>query len=508
MTVFWEPRIGRYFDQIVLSGISPLRFVIGKATSQNLFLGLVAFLLLPYLVLSLMLGGVNLSFFTAGLFLVWLYCMTLALVTLSVSLYLNELLAAILVITVSAIVSVLGTVPMPAQPFVMTPFPAIVHPLHASIHISDNFPNTTFFSVFASCAGFMAAMSCLSLVAIYLGPLYGIIRENSTFGEVVRSGDNKRKRWFRIRMHIQRSSEIAFFYENRSRSFLRHEGLFRWGIGFGGLLLLIAAAHFALFSITFKYLMSSNPWWVLSFHSLYLTIHAIGLTIGVILFSHAKNTTYLQLQFVSGRMVEVSKLDTRAFLLWALISTLASIAAPFQLEQYINGPGGTSIFPNRVDVYGTLRQVDFVRVALEGSLVISVVGLVVYALQRLACLLTWMRSVSFAAVAALYLVFICELPILSGTLFLEIPELRCIPILAAWAPILASVSPFMVLNALLMGEMGSPFLSEISMVPFYIVHSLILILTILGIRRCGRNLRQMYLAMPVPEASNNLVTLQ
>ena len=228
----------------------------------------------------------------------------------------------------------------------------------------------------------------------------------------------------------------------------------------------------------------------------------------VILFSHAKNTTYHQLQFVRGRMVEVSKLDTSAFLLWALISTLASIAAPFQFEQYINGPGGTSIFPNRVDLYGTLRQVDFIRVPLEGSLVISVVGLVVYALQRLACLLTWMRSVSFAAVAALYLVFICELPILSGTLFLEIPELRSIPILAAWAPILASVSPFMVLNALLMGEMGSPFLSEISMVPFYIVHSLILILTILGIRRCGRNLRQMYLAMPVPEASNNLVTLQ
>src|SRR5262249_53939783 len=39
-TVFWGPRIGRYFDQVVLSGISPLRFVIGKATSQNLFLGL------------------------------------------------------------------------------------------------------------------------------------------------------------------------------------------------------------------------------------------------------------------------------------------------------------------------------------------------------------------------------------------------------------------------------------------------------------------------------------
>jgi hypothetical protein len=33
VTVFMAPRIGRYFDQIVLSGITPLRFLIGKATS-------------------------------------------------------------------------------------------------------------------------------------------------------------------------------------------------------------------------------------------------------------------------------------------------------------------------------------------------------------------------------------------------------------------------------------------------------------------------------------------
>ena len=62
-TVFWEPRLGRYFDQVVLSGITPLRFVIGKALSQNLFLALILFLLIPYFVLSLTLGGVNFSFF-------------------------------------------------------------------------------------------------------------------------------------------------------------------------------------------------------------------------------------------------------------------------------------------------------------------------------------------------------------------------------------------------------------------------------------------------------------
>ena len=50
VSVFWGPRTGRYFDQIVLTGITPFRFVIGKATSQNLFLALVLFLLLPWMV--------------------------------------------------------------------------------------------------------------------------------------------------------------------------------------------------------------------------------------------------------------------------------------------------------------------------------------------------------------------------------------------------------------------------------------------------------------------------
>jgi hypothetical protein len=118
---FLGPRMGRYFDQIVLSGISPLRFVIGKATSQNLFLGLILFLLLPWLVLSLTLGGVDLSFFVAGLFLVWLYCMALALVTLWAPLYLNELLAAGVVILGAGALCAIGCAPLPIQPFVLTP---------------------------------------------------------------------------------------------------------------------------------------------------------------------------------------------------------------------------------------------------------------------------------------------------------------------------------------------------------------------------------------------------
>ena len=174
----------------------------------------------------------------AGLFLVWLYCMALALVTLWASLYFNELLAALFVIVGAAIFAGLGCIPLSTQPFVMTPFPALLHPVYSSIpELAGEVP-ASFLPVFIACAVGLTVVIGVSLFAIHLGPLFGIIRENSTFGEVVRQGDSKRKRWFRLRLHIQRPSEIAFFYENRSGAFRRNEGLIRWGFGFAGLLLL------------------------------------------------------------------------------------------------------------------------------------------------------------------------------------------------------------------------------------------------------------------------------
>lgn len=507
VTVFWGPRIGRYFDQIVLSGISPLRFVIGKATSQNLFLGMILFLLLPYFVLSLTLGGVNLSVFLAGLFLVWLYCMTLALVTLWASLYLNELLAAILVIVTAMTVCVMGCFKLPFQPFLMTPFPALIHPVIAAIPELDDVSRNGFFPVFASCAVCMLGVICVSLTAISLGPLYGIIRENSTFGEVVREGDSKRKRWFRIRMHIQRSSEIAFFYENRSRWFLRNEGLIRWGLGFCGLLVLVSTTHFVFAVFLSRQLpaigRSPMNWWIFEIHSFYLTIHGIALALAVLLFSHAKNTTYLRLPFFRGWTAEVSKLDTVAFVLFTLISTAESIATPFLIEKYIAVPIGMTIFPTNIGQnMNQGLQVDFVRIALEGSAVISVAGLVVYALQRLACLTTWMRTVTFASIAAVYSVFACFLPLFFAVVSLELQELRGIWPLQYAAPTVAAASPVTAIAILINGGLGPPFPPNISTVPFYVVHDLLLVLLLLGIRRTGSKLRGMYQAEPVRGTAN------
>lgn len=500
LTVFWGPRTGRFFDQIVLSGISPFRFVIGKATSQNLFLGLILFLLLPYLVLSLTLGGVNLGFFLAGLFLVWLYCMALALVTLWASLYLNELLAALLVISAATTLAVLGCLPIRFQPFVLTPFPVLLHPVYSSIPFFEGRIPADFLPIFLASAGSLAALIGVSLFAIHLGPLFGIIRENSTFGEVVRKGDSKRKRWFRLRLHIQRPSEIAFFYENRSRAFRRNDGLFRWGIGFLTLTLLLSAASGTLLYAMSYVLASAGGrwnWWVYDFHFSYLMIHGFALALAVLVFSHGKNSTYLRIPFVAGWTVPVSRLDTTAFLLFALLSTAVSIGTPYYFETTFAAPAGETIFPDLM--YATSgRPVDYQRIVVAGTLALSVAGLVVYAFQRLVCLSGWIKSASFVLVGALYAVFMMLLPVFFGMMFLEVPELRDVQPFAAWAPQLAMVSPVTV-EMSLFNEMGSRFPRGVSPAPFYVVHGLLLGLMLLAIRRRGRSLRELYLAGPERE---------
>ena len=63
---FDGPRWGRYFDQIVLSGISPARYFAGKILAQNIFLLLILLAALPYAVFCLSLGGTRLSYVLLG----------------------------------------------------------------------------------------------------------------------------------------------------------------------------------------------------------------------------------------------------------------------------------------------------------------------------------------------------------------------------------------------------------------------------------------------------------
>lgn len=506
-TVFFEPRNGRYFDQVVLSGITPLRFMIGKATSQNLFLALIGFLLLPYLVLSLTLGGIDLSFFAAGLFLVWLYCLMIALVALWLSLYMNELMGAVLIIVMAAFINGWGCIPMRNSPFVISPFPTLLHPIYSSIPQVEDIVPRHFAPLFINNVIGMSAMICACLFAIFLGPLYGIIRENSMFGEVVRAGDSKRKRWIRIRVHIQRSSELAFFYRNRTDALLRFEGLIRWGIAFGALVLSTFAAHVTHDVLTTRNLswLTQAPQGVIAaqYHAVDQVILGVGLFLAVLLFSHAKNTTYVKLPFVFGWKVEVSKLDTAAFLMYLIFSTAYAIYAPYHFEKFSAVPEGVTVFPSTVNFgfHNVTRTVDFAKIGLQVTGVLTLAGVTVYCFQRAACLGSWMRASSGGVVGFLYGALICTVPYVTGTIILETRDLNQIPALNEWAPVIAAVSPGPVLAIIYNGEMHTPFPEEMSTVPFYVSHAVFIICALLRIQFAGRKLRQQYLLEPAKESA-------
>ena len=495
VSVFMAPRIGRYFDQIVLSGITPLRFLIGKATSQNLFLALILFLLLPWFVLVLSLGGLQWPVFLANLFLVWLYCMMLALVMLWLSLYVNEFVAMLIAIAGAAVLCMLGCAPIPNQPFIVTPFPALMHSVYAAVDLAGIGTANSFFGLFASSAAAMLTVSAVALAAIYLGPLYGIIRDNSTFGEVVKTGDSKRKRRFRFRLHIQRPSEIAFFYENRGNAFRKHEGLVRWGISMLSLLILAGVAWSMWISIVVRFFptqaTANSPWdwFVYDFHVVCHLFHGIGLVLAVLLFSHARNTTYQRLPMIFGWKAEVSRLDTMGFVLFLLLSTATTIGVPMWFELVVAIPGGSTLFPAQKFV-SQGGAIDYARISMEGTLALSVAGLTVYVLQRTVCLGLWMRSTAFASVALFYLA-VCIIPMVVGIMALEIPELRGNPTIQENAMPFAMMSP-MILFLFLYRDLGPIYQQNLSTVPFYVVQGLIIFGSVLVMWRQSRRLRLEY----------------
>lgn len=500
ITVFWGPRIGSYFDQIVLSGISPVRFVIGKVLSQNLLLALVLFLLLPYLVLSVTLGGMDFPTFIAGVFLVWLYCMALALVTLWLSLYMNELLAALFSIGGASLLIALGSIPWTPQPVIVTPAPALLNPLYRSLPFLDGFVTARFSDVFLSCSFGMAVLSVAALFGIYLGPLYGIIRENSTFGEVVRAGDSSKKRWFRLRHHIQRPSEISFFYENRGDRFRRSEGLIRWGLGFAGLL--AAVAGFRIFFASIWLTVLNRPqgapsWFAYDFHVSNLVIHGVTMVLAVFLFSHAKNTTYVRIPVALGRSAEVSRLDTIAFTLFMLFSTAATLAMPFWFDSYFGSQANITVFP-AFQMQNRRTEIDFFRAAIEGTAVVTMSGIVLYAMHRLVCLHTWLRSFAAMASTSLFFVFICVVPMILAGAYFEFPEYRHILGFDFWGPLTALVSPVSTFFLLFREEFGRRYPVNTT-APFYIGQALIFVVALLLISRQGRTLRNQYMSESTQE---------
>ena len=436
--------------------------------------------------------------------------MALALITLWLSLYVNELVSAGIVIVVASFVCFFSALPIPFQPIWLTPFPLLMQPVYASSTDfmggpggpASYFPE--FNTLFFGCTAGISVVICFALVGIYIGPLYGIIRDNSTFGEVVRPGDSKRKRWFRLRQHIQRPSEIAFFYENRSELSRRFDGLIRWGISFvgvAGLMLLVRGCVVAFLS--FMFLTRGAPGgrtsdFAYAMHIFNLVVHGIALVLSIFFFSHSRNSLYQKSPFAFGKRFEVAKIDNWAFFLFVCLGTASAIVMPQFLNQVLIGR--MEFFPSYLETWrGDVTYMNFPRAHIEGTLVLSIAAVTIFILLRHLCQVAWLRTAAFFAAVG-QLLCVRRVDAISSSDHLQrVSRTASIRMDARVVPEIAMSSPAAVLLHLF--EERPPILRStvngdpitLTTVPFYIAHGAIVLLLLLMIRRTGGRLRGWYL---------------
>lgn len=493
-TVFMGPRIGRYFDQIVLSGISPFRLLIGNVAAQFYLIGLLLFLLLPHVVLAMTFGGFQPGIFVGCLLLVVVYCVMLSLSHLWLSLYVNEIIAALILIFIVVVCGVIGGIPAAPQPILVTPVPAILQPVYASIpQLANDRPFESFWPVFLGCCFGMSVVSCVAALAIHLGPLYGIVKSNSTFGEVVKPGDASKRKRFRFRLHIQRPSEITFLYQNRGTFLTRYEGVVRWGLGLGGLLLLT----FLLEGLRGYMVVDMSSVGVLDpdtnvrrafgFYAAGMVRHGITLVLAILLFSHPRNTTLQRVTVWGDKRATVSGLDWMSFLVFMLFSSAITIGLPWIMESSGWLQNGFDMFPVATS-NDYWSRVSLTRMQIEGTLALSICGLTAYLIHRWFCQKLWMKVIAFFWTYVVALVLFCGLPLVPLLIIEEAFYAGGSGPLEHVGAAIAMISPPMTLMVIC-GEHSSRIPFDKFTVVFYLSQAVLLFLLVRVYRKGNRQLQ-------------------
>ena len=330
------PRWARYFDQIVISGIGPLRYMAGKIMAQNMFLLLLLVGALPYAIFCLGLGGTRPGYLLSGMLVLWLYANVLTLVTLAVGLVTFEVSAVLLTIVGFGVLFIVGIFPVPAVFSLMMPSRVLVAPIHQVLHSTGIFVadevvwtlggvTVTVGSLSLWCVG-AGLILVLGLLFLLMGPLQCLVRANSTFGTVIEAGDHKRSMLQRMRFSLKRRAEISFFYENRPQWVVRYEIVLRWGMVF---LFLLGALVLA-----FGNLHQYSPQMMRDeFEAANLSICILALLAGCIVFCGDKSTAATVVRF-RGRATTAANVDTVGFLLFVMIVVLATTGIPMVRQAF------------------------------------------------------------------------------------------------------------------------------------------------------------------------------
>jgi len=437
--LFEGARWARIFDQIISSGISPLRYFFGKIAAQNVFFGLIILAAFPYIIFCLSFDYGKLGFFITSLLLLWVYANVLTLVTLASSIFKHEIMAVLGVIIAYGLCYLIACWPLPPVLALVSPATHFLSPVwNIMVERNGSPPWGDCSSLDFAVSGWQislgsaelfllgslaTAVVCLGVMLV--GPVQCLNKHNSTFGEVVMPGDCKRKSMFRRRFALCRQAEMSFFYENRSDWIKRWEGVIRHVGLFGGLTTLAIFAFAGLH--LFRFSLRAHEFFVVN-----LVILCCGLIVGIYSFCSDRGTELTPLGFGKWKF-PAGRADTIAFLLFVVVLlALAKLLPWLRNMPYAQVWGWDQ---KRATMYDVLRVVkSFYLIPL-----FTFLALQFYALTRWFSLQAWDRRKAFIA-AFVMAQLLWFMPFIAGLMIFKVYRDEVIPLLGLVSKICLNIS--------------------------------------------------------------------
>jgi hypothetical protein len=245
---FDGPRLDRAFDQLVVTGLSPLRIHAGNWALGFLFALSLLLVSLPFQVYAYMLGGVPLERLITGYLCLAGVANVIIATALGLSVVEREWLAAPLTMVIFGLAGALACVLpkvfgslAPLRSFLPEAIamgfyrgaPGVV--LADPVLFTARIPEPTYTLIL------WAVVMAPSIAWLLLGPSHRFLPGLNNFGNVVLPGDRRRKFLRRLRFALVRKVEVAFFYENRPRWLAAWEFPLRAAVGVETIVFLWAA---------------------------------------------------------------------------------------------------------------------------------------------------------------------------------------------------------------------------------------------------------------------------
>ncbi len=216
------PRMDKVFDQVVVTGVSPLRIQLGNWLLAWVFaLGLLL-VSLPFQLYSYMLGGVPFWSLWGGYAVLAVYSNVIIAVSLGMFLLEREWIGVPATIFTFGLGMLLGFAPVPNVIGWITPVRCFVSELYQNTLFSrlwDSDAVLYLYRIPTEIYPYLlwGIVSAPFVGLVLLGPAHRFLPGLNNFGNIVLAGDGKRRFFRKARFTQTRRVEIAFFYENRPR---------------------------------------------------------------------------------------------------------------------------------------------------------------------------------------------------------------------------------------------------------------------------------------------------